>query len=283
MEDITSKIEDITPDKAQRWLDNSETINRSYSKAVIASYAETMKNGNWLLNGEAITFDRNENLLNGHHRLMAVIESGCTIKSFVVRGIDKKAFSTFDCGRCRTFGQLISMQGFENGNHVAASIRIYLTLVNGNPINESGAYNLQQLHETNKTLVDFFKKNNRFFADTTKNAIVICGKARVLPISFVSGSIAYLIRDCGYNFDYVVNFFKQLCCTDTAPNNTINILRKRLFEDSINRKSLAQKTLHQALTIKCWNAFVSNIPIKQFKWIDGTEKFPQYLKVSEIK
>lgn len=280
---ITSTIETITPAIAQNWLDASKTENRPFSQAVISSYADTMKKGNWLLNGEAITFDEKGNLLNGHHRLKAVIASASNIQSFVVRGVTSKAFSTFDCGRNRTFGQLITMQGCINGNNTAAILRLYLALKNGNEMNNYGSYDLiKNLHETNKSMMDFFLKNKTFFEDITSIASSVCGKARLLNASFVGGSIAYLIKDCGYKKENVVEFFTQLCSVDTAKNNTINILRRRLSEDRNNRKDRLLSKIHSALSIKCWNAVMTKKTVKIFNWNRETEGFPKYLKANEI-
>lgn len=46
-----------------------------------------MKTGRWVLNGETICFDSNGVLRDGHHRLLAIIESGVTIEVLVVRGV----------------------------------------------------------------------------------------------------------------------------------------------------------------------------------------------------
>lgn len=277
----TSRIETITPAIAQEWLDKSNTDNRPLSWAVINSYADTMKNGNWLVNGEAITFDEKGNLLNGHHRLRAVIASATTIQSYVVRGVDPKAFSTYDCGRNRTFGQLISMQGESNGNNVASIVRTYLVLNKGHEIHEVSDYDKKCLHETNKTMVDFYLKNKKFFNNITEKAVSIIGRARVLKASFVGGSIAYLVRDLGYSEQLAIDFFTQLCNSDTSKDPTINSLRKRLFEERNDRKGKLLAKLHSALTIKCWNAYVTGKTVKRIVWHSDSEAFPTYIKFSK--
>lgn len=282
---ITSQIETITPAIAQEWLDNKRKLdNRPISQAVVNSYADTMKNGNWLVNGEAITFDEKGNLLNGHHRLKAVIASATAIESFVVRGVDHRVFTTFDCGRNRTFGQLVTMQGEKNGNNVAAIVRTYFVFAKEHSINNSGAYSMDHtLHETNKSFMDFFLKNRKFFTEMTDKALSICGKARVLKTSFVGGSICYLIKNCGYSEEQVLSFFSQLCNAETAENKIINTLRVRLFNERNDKKNKFLSQKHAALTIKCWNAVVTgNNTIKRFNWNNEKEGFPQYLKADEI-
>lgn len=277
-----SQIEKITPAIAADWLEKSQTHNRNYSQAVINSYAATMKKGDWWLNGEPIAFDKAGNLLNGHHRLEAVKLSGCTIESFVVRGVEPRAISTFDCGRNRTFGQLITMQGETNGNNIAAAIRVYLVLKNEHTINNNGAYDMKNLHETNKTMVDFFLMNRQFFIEIAGKASSIVGKARVLNASFVGGSMAYLVRDCGYSMEKVSSFFEQLCSADTSENETINILRKRFLGERESKKEFWKNKIRCALAIKCWNVVAKNKKNTKLAWDFEKDPFPKYLKANEI-
>ena len=126
----TSIVETITPQKAQEYLAKSGG-NRNISKPVVASYATTMREGKWILNGEPIVFDVDGVLLNGHHRLHAVIQSNVPIQTFVTRGVEHGAFTTFDCGRHRTLGQLIGMNGIKHYNSVASVVNVVFRLQNG--------------------------------------------------------------------------------------------------------------------------------------------------------
>lgn len=47
-----------------------------------------MQDGKWKLNGKTICFDRTGRLLNGQHRLSAVVRSGVSLTTVVVRGLD---------------------------------------------------------------------------------------------------------------------------------------------------------------------------------------------------
>ena len=49
--------ENITPAKALEYINTNKDNNRPISKSVVHSYADTMKKGKWLLNGECIIFE----------------------------------------------------------------------------------------------------------------------------------------------------------------------------------------------------------------------------------
>ena len=55
-----------------------------------------MQNGEWKLNGKSICFDWNGRLLNGQHRLSAVVRSGVPLTTLVVRGLDPALVPTQD-------------------------------------------------------------------------------------------------------------------------------------------------------------------------------------------
>jgi len=96
--------------------------------------------GDWWMNGETIIFDAHGNLLNGQHRLSAVISSGVHIEVMVVRGVDKDSFRTLDGGRIRSSGEVLSMDGEKNGNAVAAAVQALVSFmdVGGNDCGTTG-------------------------------------------------------------------------------------------------------------------------------------------------
>lgn len=63
---------------AETWLSRNSN-NRNLRGQVIASYARDMKSGAWVLNGETVKIASNGQLLDGQHRLNAVVESGQTV------------------------------------------------------------------------------------------------------------------------------------------------------------------------------------------------------------
>jgi len=74
----------ITPEKAKELLENNAENQRKINKQRIKKYAEDMKNGSWVYNGETIIVSKSGKLIDGQHRLMAVVESGCEIETAFV-------------------------------------------------------------------------------------------------------------------------------------------------------------------------------------------------------
>ena len=122
---ITSRFVMMTPLMAKAILDKN-TRNRPLRKARIDRYAEEMAEGRWQQNGEPIIISDKDNLMNGQHRLYAVIKAGKPVPMMVVKGIDEGAFPTMDAGMIRTAGDVLGMRGVLNCNNVAAMARMTL-------------------------------------------------------------------------------------------------------------------------------------------------------------
>jgi hypothetical protein len=122
---IKSSVERITPEIATRLIEDSKDIrNRNVSDGHVKWLAEQMKTGKWVLNGEAIILDDEGQIVDGQHRLWAVIESGTTIESLVTRGVDRKGFATIDTGNARTAANVLNIVGKKDANALGAALSL---------------------------------------------------------------------------------------------------------------------------------------------------------------
>ena len=74
---------DVTPELAQSWLDVGKS-DRPVSKYRVQKLAAQMKAGRWRMNHNGIAFAKDGTLLDGLHRLLAVVHSGMTVPMIVV-------------------------------------------------------------------------------------------------------------------------------------------------------------------------------------------------------
>jgi len=105
---VHAKIELITPELAAKYL-GGNTNNRPLRKTVVAGYASDMKAGNWKLTHQGIGLAPDGTLLDGQHRLAAIIESGIAVKMMVVQGIEKQTVIAMDDHAKRTAGDSLSI------------------------------------------------------------------------------------------------------------------------------------------------------------------------------
>ena len=99
-------IETITPSLASSYLEFNSN-NRPLRYSHIRSMAYDMKNGDWQVTHQGIAFDSTGRLIDGQHRLHAIIEAGVAIQMPVTRGCSAASFSIIDRGANRSTADVL--------------------------------------------------------------------------------------------------------------------------------------------------------------------------------
>lgn len=129
----------ITPDVARRMLTHN-TRNRKTNKVTVGRYGRAMQAREWWMNGESIIFSVTGELLNGQHRLLAIVQSGVAVDVLVVCGIDPDAFKTMDSVRPRSAADGLGISGEVNCHALSAAVQAMVTFVGrGGTIESNGA------------------------------------------------------------------------------------------------------------------------------------------------
>ncbi len=269
--DIKLSIERVTPDLAEQWL--SVNIDNRDKKRESLAYA--MSNDEWMVNGETIVFSKDGILRDGQNRLMAVIESGKTIVSVIVRGIEPEAQVTMDSGVKRQVSDFLKMRGYKEYKKVA-TIGMALLRVD--------KFGLQSA---------FYKVGNGRQAATTKESLAFIEKvyeSRIAPIMSLStrascfyrcvrmGTVAPLIEMFyKVDIDATYDFVEQLSGAKTQCQ-PIQMLANRLNKADKNKQSTITQGTVAALIVKTWNAYMQGETIATLKFTKGgahPEEFPQ--------
>lgn len=97
----------MTPEKARALLSHNYVGNRPVNNGTVDKYARQMARGHWRLTGDGISIAEDGSLINGQHRLLAVIKANIPIMLHVMTGVPIEAFEVTDDNRVRTAGQLM--------------------------------------------------------------------------------------------------------------------------------------------------------------------------------
>ncbi len=124
--DVRSQWIDITPEMAERWLKNNFR-NRPVKDDVVRAYARDMLIGNWVTTHQGIGFNDRDELIDGQHRLLAIVMSGRTVRTMVTFGLPSavagKEMTTMDAvdrGATRSVADQLKIQhGMKNGSLIA--------------------------------------------------------------------------------------------------------------------------------------------------------------------
>jgi hypothetical protein len=121
-----AQVETITPADAAAML-TRHAHNRPIKDRTVAAYARDMARGRWPLTGEAIKFDTNGDLVDGRHRLKAIIAAGVAVRILVVYGVPPEAQAVMDSGVKRSVNDQLAMKGVKNRLILTAAARLALT------------------------------------------------------------------------------------------------------------------------------------------------------------
>ena len=102
----------ITPELAKILLDFNLNNNRKISAYTVAKYAKKIQQGQWG-NSSPITFSDKNHLIDGQHRLKAVIKAGIPVPFPVMLGIPEETAENFDRGRRRTITDVSRVAGLD--------------------------------------------------------------------------------------------------------------------------------------------------------------------------
>lgn len=123
----------ITPLLAKELLNRTTTLNRNVKRDMVRHYAKLMLKGQFHETHQGIALDHKNNVIDGQHRLHAVIKAGETnpgiaVPLRVTTGCDPKSFQFIDSGAIRTHGDVLQADGCTSYGHTIAALlkRYYL-------------------------------------------------------------------------------------------------------------------------------------------------------------
>lgn len=104
---MRAEIVIVTPLLAATWLSQNSKSQRTISAPTVEKYAADMRSGNWALTHQGICFNVQGVLVDGQHRLQAVIQAQTSVQMLVVRGLPLEYESQIDQGYGRTLAQVV--------------------------------------------------------------------------------------------------------------------------------------------------------------------------------
>lgn len=125
----------ITPEIATELLTLNFTRNRNMSATRITQYANAIKNGEWGLSTDAIGISKSGYLINGQHRLNAVMESNIPTQFIVLTGIPDDSVYYLDGGLARSIASQLRIANEDKlyGNNTAVAFVKSLLAKSGTP------------------------------------------------------------------------------------------------------------------------------------------------------
>lgn len=276
---VASGWNDIGPAKALELLKrNLPGANRKVDPATIYYYAKQMAQGDWKPTGQAILFDSNGRLVDGQHRLYALLTSASTIKTFVVTDVaaDPLLFAYIDNSRPRSAATALQTMGLNGVSPVIAKVIKIGEEVNAGVYNPAGGAKLGRMSPADIVRLAARYPNAhkaaRSMASDWENATALIGRKDV--VAYFGMRIIDL-----YGEEKADDFFDDLMngAEGRDQNDPILALIKLAERDKREEKPMKRHYMLAAL-IKVFNSWLTNEPLGRRWMLQVNEDFPSFVE-----
>lgn len=298
-----SEVLEINPTFAKELL----TANRFYDEGVnhagrcnrkfriqhAQDYADAMLRGEWVI-AESLKFDVNDDLVDGQHRLFAVVLAGetkpdITIPFMVAYDMPLESTTHYDTGLKRTTPDQLQMRGETNTLHLSAALRLVhlYDLLDPSDGSEPVAFAPEAWRRGN-----FTTQQATVLLDAEpgiRDAIAEASPLReLLPVSSAAAGLHLINRH--WPAEQGLDFVKKLQLgANLSEKDPIYALRETY--QWMRRKQNGRQALrtiagqHLALWIMGWNLHVKGKErTLKFTWLaDGSESFPILIRPSDLR
>jgi hypothetical protein len=126
----TLTLELVTPEMAASMLKSMNGKNRNVNKNSIKKYIQDTNLDRWMLTPVPIIICTDDDLGDGQHRLIKVVDTGKPEWFVIVRGADPEMRRVLDNGKARTAGDLFKI---EDINSDASTVALHAYFYQDNP------------------------------------------------------------------------------------------------------------------------------------------------------
>lgn len=248
------------------------THNRIMDLTKRTQYGVDMLENRWVWCGDNIRFDFDGVLLDGQKRLQAAIDSGITLETDVVFGLDPVVQKNIDNVQMRTTANQVYLAGIPNASSVSAIAR--LVLIHRRHGIEVFKDALKQ--PTPGELLAFIQADHRT-VQHLQNATVASRLVAKLGFGTAHAGFCWALFD-SISPSEAASFYDELAKgVGLSEDNPVFHLRERLLNNKSSTRGKLTMKYVQAITFKAWIAYVSGTPMRHLRWVqDGAkpEAFP---------
>jgi hypothetical protein len=269
--EITAGVERITPSIAKNLLETN-VDNRKLRDGRVLAYADAMRRGQWQVTNDAIVVSETGILLNGQHRLTAVVASGLPyVDMLVSRGNANTAFTVIDTGLGRKTSDALHSAGMTQGSHFASVGRLLYAIEN-----DVNIFNTEMVKLiTNDDILQYVLQNEEVLTWAIRKGDIVNQSIGGIKTAWATFAVLAANK---YGVERVELFLDAVASgNDLKKDDPRLALRNFLARTRSQYKSAQQSRLNIPVFIKTfntWNQGGKLSVIRQF--VRGSE-FPEIL------
>lgn len=266
------RIEDllVTPEMASNMIAKSVASGRkNYRKfdgLHARKMAQDMKEDRWRNNGDPVRVASDGLIMDGQHRLSAIVQSGVSVRLIIYFDFDQEVVDVrlIDTGKGRNLGTHLAAAGLPHAKLIAATVKLALVYQRGEWATTENlpkhALRDSELHE---------------YVEKWKEALIDCASLanrsqRIATSSLVSALLFIGCRgEKPSEREQAVEFVEKLANgIDLRIDDPIFSLRRRLIESRSSKFKRLTTYADRNLMTTGWNKHVSGKPCRVIQLLD---------------
>lgn len=173
----------VTPEIAKEWL-GKKTENRKIRIGYVEALSRAIEEGHFLYTGDPIKFDINGNLMDGQHRLSAIVKSNMPLSLEVIEGLPPETYHVIDMGMSRTLADSTGL----NNTKLVQIYSVMLDVLRGSSLRKT-AFDILALNEDlgviALALLQHCGTNRKFFGSASIRAAAVIAIKSGQPQDYV--------------------------------------------------------------------------------------------------
>lgn len=270
-ETVKASLSTITPMLAERWLTQIPDYQRKVDPKQVDKITAAILKGDWAENGATIVFNEEGHVIDGQHRLHAIVKSGKTVRSLVVRGVSKaeRTFQTIGDEKSR---KVTDFMHCAHVNNVAAVCSLLMAAEGGKwPLSHEKMPYVEVLKIVRKyqdqiaPIVNAVSEGGRFVKQHSFCTFLVFYYTHIQPVK---------------NPERLAQFFARLGDgVGLEKNDPVYQLRKRYLEQTASGRF--DRIAGRAMIVKALHAYLDNKQLTMVRYEPMREGFPELRKSKE--
>lgn len=271
---MKTKVETITPYKAKDLLKRN-TKNRPVSDKRVRHYSRLMKDGKWYLTHQGIAISENDVIIDGQHRLLAIIMANTSVDVNITYGLDDETFKYVDVGYTRTLSNIFAIENIPNYAKHSSGLSKYFSLKDKMiDVNTASDRSRIDSSDTHDDYLIFYYAHEELLVKIQKQTSKYYSSYRILKNSELYSYFCFLMFNRDHSFEEIKNFFDNVYMFNHDGRSTApQLLFQKLISNATGVTEIKSKH-KSALINKAWNYYKKGRSPKILKWTEETEDFP---------
>lgn len=246
----------ITPIIAKHILDKHNHRNRSLNETHLMSLVRDIKRGHWIEGtGTMVSFSQSGQLIDGQHRLAAIVKSKTPLALSLKFGLDDAAQRVIDTGRKRTYSDFIAMTEGLDAKYKTERASV-TRLVYGFLHDQERPH--VYTNNNKPTQSDLYDVAVEFGPSISEAVSTVLGPGLVqkVLVGSYAAFVAVLAKHSDYS-EHVGQFFQLLGTgANLDADDPIMVVRNRLLtREEFRSQKTKDRTI--GLLVKAWNHWIN--------------------------